>query len=314
MLRVTVFRRSVSNSAFKDSQAKINEFLTYHSTPASLKPWIYRPKNANTLLSMDLKDPTTNAPLQPRQPVKPLNRKVLNDYIWTAPSSAELLNLLTQWTSITTRKRAVWDYFSPQHVQNILIATFFRLGQYSSFVQLLYSQRKKFITAENADIYNIEQFFNTIVMCQLQRSVVVQYKDIPTAGKKLVNAWERVIHKENKTGLANLLVNAFQRQQGTNVQIDLPKIDVNLPTIDIGSKNNGKLASFITEHKNIYLIARTILDFGESDEAVTKFVQEYQNITSKLGRPDIYDQYVSNLKQLLEKKKDEPVETQVEDN
>lgn len=300
MLRFTS-RRCLSS--FQVADEKLGELYKYHATSAALKPLIYRPKNANILLAKDLKDPETNAPLKPRPPLKPLSRSVLNTYIWTSQDATQLISLLKKWTSITTRKRGLWGFFTADHVQNILIASMFKLGKFSYFVKELYDLKPRFIEAKNDGIYDVEHFFNSMVMCQIHRNALGNLQDAAIANKKLINAWNHVSVRENKSGLANLLVKALQKQQGIdNVQLEgFPSADLQLPPLVEEARSQGKLAAYLSKNRFTYLMARTVLEFGESNSEILAFVEKYKSISSKLQRPDVYEEYVSNAKQLLNK-------------
>lgn len=298
-----VFKRFASSNG---AIAALDEFFTYHTTNAALKPWIYRPKNANILLTMDLKDPTTGAPLQPRNPMPQVAQKALNEYIATLqPGSTDLLNWLKNWTSVTTRKKAVWKYLSASHIQTILVSSFFLLGSYSKVVGLLYSKKKNFLEAKNGDAFDVEHLFNTIVMCSLHRNAAKGLNDKDIAAKKLETAWRQVTNTENHTGLANVLIDTYVKQQSlpnqpmlkglTETEIKLPK----LPE----TEDQGKLNSYLYVNKHNYLIARTIEEFSDTvDPKVTNFIAEYQTISQKLNENDPYDTYKASMTKLLVEK------------
>lgn len=302
-----VFKRFASSTGAK---TVLDDFFTYHTTNAALKPWIYRPKNANILLAMDLKDPVTNTPIKPRKPMPTVAQKVLNDYLVTIqPGSRELLDWLRNWTSVTTRKKALWNYISASHLQNILVASFYQLGYYTQIVGLLYAKRGDFIKAGNSTAFDVEHFFNTIMMCNLHRNASKGLNDQETAAKKLRNAWKQVSHQENQTGLANALVKIYCNQQNietapilkgfTEAEIKLEQAP------EISTSSDGHLAAFIFTNKNNYLIARTIQEFSgnlEVDPKIVQFVKEYQAISQKLAKDDLYDVYKASVATALEPK------------
>lgn len=281
-------------SKFQSADSKLDEYYKYFATQASLRPWIYRPKNANTLLAMDLKDSESDAPLKPRAPVRPLSKQVLNTYIWSAQEASQLLSLLRKWTSLTTRKRGVWDYFTAEHIQNILFASTFKLGKLSSFLQHLYMWKPLFAEAGNDRVFDVEHFFNSLVTCQLHRNAVRELGDANVAEKKLLNAWHQVSVKENKTGLTSYLVSALAKQQGFP-EVKLPGLadaDVLLPHIDLGATKSGKIAAFASKHRFLYLMARTIDEYGTPSEPISSFIQNYQAAQKSLGQNDVYQEYV----------------------
>lgn len=258
-------------STFQKADAKLEEYFKYYATQASLRPWIYRPKNANTLLAMDLKEQGTDTPLKPRSPVKPLSKNVLNTYIWSAQEASQVLNLLHKWTSLTTRKRGIWGYFDAHHLQNILFASTFKFGKLSSFLKHLYMWKPKFAEAGNAKIYNVEHFFNSLVTCQLHRNAARELGDPELAYNKLLNAWNHVSSKEIETGLTSHLVAALAKQQGFS-QTQLPglsEVEIALPHANLESTSNGKLSAFLSDNRFLYVMAQTVIQYGNSTEALS---------------------------------------------
>lgn len=296
-----VFKRFTATSAPK---AKLEEYFTFHTTNAALKPWIYRPKNANYLLTMDLKDPKTNRPLQPRKPVAALSRKVLNDYIETVnPKSNELVEWFKSWTEVTPRKRALFNYISSQHIQNMLISSFFKLGYYDELLMNLHNNKAKFLRAQNTEAFDLEHVFNTIVMCKLHKNSLRNYRDGDLAKKKLMRTWSSITNRNNDSGLANCLINALAKQQGFEVQLKgLEGKEVSLPELaNIENLNIPKLLSFIQDNQSSYLLARTIAQFGEDssmDPKIKLFISSYQQVAQKLGKTDIYDSYLESMKNI----------------
>ncbi|QLL31307.1 hypothetical protein HG536_0B01700 [Torulaspora globosa] len=295
-----VFKRFASSTGAK---TVLDEFFTYHTTNAALKPWIYRPKNANILLTMDLKDPVTKAPIKPRKAVPTVAQKVLNDYVASIqPGSNELLEWVRNWTSVTTRKKALWNYISGSHLQNILVSSFFRVGFYTQVVGLLYSRRRDFVKAGNKTAFDVEHFFNTIIMCSLHRNAYKCLRDKEVAKKKLENAWRQVSNRANHTGLANALIKTYCKQQGLETvpvleQLAETEIKLDQPA-DIATAADGELAAFVFANKNKYLVARTIQEFSEAqdvDPKISQFVQDYQAVCQKLGKEDLYDLYKSSM-------------------
>ncbi|QLQ78819.1 hypothetical protein HG537_0B01670 [Torulaspora globosa] len=298
-----VFKRFASSTGAK---TVLDEFFTYHTTNAALKPWIYRPKNANILLTMDLKDPVTKTPIKPRKAVPTVAQKVLNDYIASVqPGSKELLDWLRDWTCVTTRKKALWNYISGQHIENLLVSSFFRVGFYSQILGLLYSRRRDFIKAGNKSAFDVEHFFNAVIMCSVQRNAYKCLRDKEIARKKLENAWRQVSNQDNQTGLTNALVKAYCNQQGLDtvpVLNGLAETEIKLDRpADIATASDGELAAFVFANKNRYLIARTIQEFSEAqdvDPKISQFIQDYQAVCQKLDKDDLYDLYKSSMAQI----------------
>ncbi|AQZ14160.1 MRP13 (YGR084C) [Zygosaccharomyces parabailii] len=296
---MAVFRRFASTEAKK----KLHEFFTYHTTKSTLKPWIYRPKNANILLTMDLKDPATNAPLKPREPIQPLSRKVLDQYIASVePGSRELVEWFKLWTNVSPRKRALWNYLSSEHLQNMLMQSFFRIGSYAGLVRTLYCNKENFLKAHNINALDVEHFFNTILVCNLHRNRALGFNDPLVAQKKLVNAWANVTLRKNESGLTNSLIQALAKQQNIKSIPELSGLKaatVSLPELPL-EESQGKMAAQLGEFKFLYLTARTIAEFDpETDAAIHDFIKRYQSYLQNLGAKDIYESSVEDLERLL---------------
>ncbi|SCU96677.1 LAMI_0F07360g1_1 [Lachancea mirantina] len=303
------FRRSAST--FQQTDRKILDFYNYHATNAALKPLIYRPKNKNLLLAMDLKDPESNAPLKARTPVKPLSKDVLNSYIWSAQEASQVLGMVRKWTSLTTRKKAIWQFFNASHVQNMLFAANFKLGKFSAFVREFYALKPRFESVGSAAIYDVEHFFNSLITCSLHKNAAQGTRDADVGLKKLTNAWNHVAVKNDDSGLAGLLIAAYAKQQGitsealTSLETPLPSIthEIKLPTLMSESMSIGITAKLVSENRFKYVMTRTILQYGDAclaNDAIQKFVSEYQLLQSKLDdKKDVYETYCSVLKSVL---------------
>ncbi|CAI4479624.1 CQS_1a_G0019800.mRNA.1.CDS.1 [Saccharomyces cerevisiae] len=295
MFRSTVWRRFASTGEIV--KAKLDEFLIYHKTDAKLKPFIYRPKNAQILLTKDIRDPKTREPLQPRPPVKPLSKQTLNDFIYSVePNSTELLDWFKEWTGTSIRKRAIWTYISPIHVQKMLTASFFKIGKYAHMVGLLYGIEHKFLKAQNPSVFDIEHFFNTNIMCALHRNRLKDYKDAEIAQRKLQVAWKKVLNRKNNTGLANILVATLGRQIGFTPELTgLQPVDISLPDIP-NSSSGAELKDLLSKYEGIYLIARTLLDIDQHNAQyleLQEFIRQYQNALSESSDP--YDTHLKAL-------------------
>ena len=302
--RFVVTKRYASTSA---SKQQLDEFFTYYKTHASLRPWIYRPKNSNLLLTMDLKDPNTNLPIQPRQPFKPLAKNVLNKYIDSLePKSSELLTWFKDWTKMSVRKKPVWNYISASHLQKMLITSFFKLEGYSHLVSAIYSSRNKFVSAQNPQAYDVDHFFNTLIMCNLRRNLLMDFNDANVSKRKLIIAWGFTTLRTDNYGLAKLLVQELGKQQGYDTIEFVEKFkllsEVMLPSIDIGTAQTDALENFIEKQNGTYIITRTLLDYNKDiDPKVHRFVQLYQSIQIKLKLTDVYDEYKLSEKEIWKK-------------
>ncbi|CAI2005175.1 hypothetical protein SEUBUCD646_0G03420 [Saccharomyces eubayanus] len=298
MFKSVVWKRFSSTSG--TARGKLDEFLIYHKTDARLKPFIYRPKNAQILLTKDIRDPKTKEPLEPRPPVKPLSRQTLNDFIYSVePNSTELLDWFKEWTGTSIRKRAVWTYISPIHVQKMLTASFFKIGKYAHMVGLLYGMEHKFLKAQNPSVFDIEHFFNINLMCSLHRNKLRNYKDVDIAQKKLLVAWRKVLDRKNNTGLANTLVATLGRQIGFTPELPgLEPVQISLPEMPT-SLSSAETKELLDRFEGVFLIARTLLDIDQHNAQypeLQKFISQYQ---SALGEShDPYDTYLKSLEHL----------------
>lgn len=293
MLSKTIIR---SFSQVEDSTIKFKNFVQYFKTPASLRSWIYRPKNANKLLSLDLKDSETGKPLKPQNPMEIPRATDLNNIIFNLKSKEELEKFFQTWIDITPRKALLWKYFTPTHLQNLLVVSAFRLNCYGFTLNQLYQLHPRFKKAENVKIYNLDEWFNTVVMCQLQRYNAKNIHNPVFAKKKIESLWALTSLKMNENGLTHELIDCLNKQQATDIKLEFDSRPFQFRTISL-DMSNGKLAKFVTNNMYIYLQARTALEFGSENLNINKFVTLYQKILEKLGKSDIYDNYMTSLKQ-----------------
>ncbi|QHS73395.1 mitochondrial 37S ribosomal protein mS44 MRP13 [Saccharomyces paradoxus] len=312
MFKSAVWRRFASTG--ETAKAKLDEFLIYHKTDAKLKPFIYRPKNAQILLTKDIRDPKTREPLQPRSPVKPLSKQTLSDFIYSVkPNSTELLDWFKEWTGTSIRKRAIWSYISPIHVQKMLTASFFKIGKYAHMVGLLYGIEHKFLKAQNPSAFDIEHFFNTNIMCALHRNKLRNYTDAGIAQRKLQVAWKKVLNRKNNTGLANILVATLGRQVGFTPEVaGLQPVQISLPDIP-NSLSGAELKDLLYKYEGTYLIVRTLLDIDQHNAEyleLQEFIRQYQSALGETNDP--YDTHLKSLEQLETQPPQETTEKEAE--
>ncbi|EDO17101.1 hypothetical protein Kpol_1025p21 [Vanderwaltozyma polyspora DSM 70294] len=317
-LRALSFKRFSSSLSPKQ---QLDEFLLYNKTPVKNRPWIYRRKNANVLLALDLKDPDTGKAVKPRKPFQIIGRDVLNQYMNTIkPHSGELLNWFRDWTSLTTRRAPVWMYINNKLLQNMLIASFFELGSYTHLVSALYSKKSSFIEAGNSKSFDLEHFFNTIIMCNIHRNYVRGYKDSELTKRKVIAAWKTCSYKKDATGISKILVNTLCRQQGIQ-DTDFIRIrfndSINLPLLEnIGAASQEDLTKFHSDNIGNYLRTRTIMDFNDNvDSKIVDFVNGFKSVQQKLNKEDIYDKYKVSMTEIWKqepKEKEEAKEAEKE--
>lgn len=308
MLRV---RRLYSDVA-KSNKQLLDEFYQYYTTKKDLRPLIYRPRNATVLRSMDLKDPETNKPVQPRDPVRPLGKGVLNGYIESIQGgSTELLDWVHQWCGVSLRKKTLFRYLSGSHLQTMLFSSLFRIGHYSHTLGVLHSYQPRIVAAGNNRAYNVEEYFNTVVACSLLRNSAQELVNPDIALKKLKVNWNKTTTRDIKTGLTWPLVQAYARQQGidptkitlaglekTDVVIQLPE-----PAEDV--------EAYISRNKNLYYIARVLASYSEAcPQEVNSFIDQYKKSLSTVAKQDDYESSIESMKALLvkEEPKEEPKE------
>ncbi|CCF60500.1 hypothetical protein KAFR_0K01460 [Kazachstania africana CBS 2517] len=288
----------------------IDEYFTYFNTKATLRPLIYRPKNANTLLTMDLKDPMTKEPIKPRSPIKPIQKTVLTEYIKTIPyGSNEFYDWFKKWTSVTPRKREIWHFFNSAHFQTMIFQSFFKIGDFSRLTGYLYSKRAKFMKSKHYKLYDMEHFFNSIIACNLHRSKFFEFDNPKTSLKKLKNVWANVTFRNNTNGLSNLLVECLGRRLGFDPSGQLKgfeNVKVKLPTIsELSEQNDESIKKFHEDNENTYIITRTIAQFSDASDInpeVQKFNEEYQTLNKKFLKQDIYDEYMHTMEDTWSKK------------
>ncbi|QEU59156.1 Mrp13 [Kluyveromyces lactis] len=305
-----VFTRSVSTGV--ESRAVFDNFLQFVKTPQTLRPYIYRKKNANRLLAMDLKDPETKLPIQPRPSVLRPSASVLNSVILNTSSAEELENMVRDWKNITPRRKEFWSYLTPQHLQNMLLTSTFKFGALGAVLNVLYQIQPLLVKAKQLEAYNVDVWYNTVLMCQLHRNAFHNVEDSGMVERGLRKLSSTVTKREDTTGLTKEIVQALGRQQ--NVEVKLPNfarnIEINLPSIDVSTASQNQLRTFLTKNTTQYLLSRTALDFGSTEAKLQQFVENYQAVLAQNSVADIYDKYVSQYKQLLTQKSAESETTE----
>lgn len=301
------FTRSVSS--LQESRVIFDDFIKFVKTSHELRPFIYRKKNANRLLAMDLKDPETKLPVQPRQPVKRPGSSIYNSIVLNSSSSQELESLIQEFKDITPRKKEFWSYFKPSHLQNMLIVSTFKFGTYSRMLNTLYQLQPLFVKAKQVELYDVESWFNTVLMCQLHRNQLENVKNKEMVDRGLKKLLSTVTKREDTTGLSGELLAALSRQQDVRIKSPNFVSDINLPTVDLQASKVSQLLSFISNNRPLYLLARTAVEFGSTNPKVQQFVSSYQDALKQLNKTDIYDEYVQSYKAVLEAKTAQPQQT-----
>lgn len=302
-----VFKRLNSSTGAISAREQIDRYFEFFNTKTALRPFIYRKKNANTLLAMDLKDPVTKEDIKPREPVASVSRTLLIDYIRSIPEgSNELHEWFKKWMNVTTRKTQIFNYFSPIHIQYMLIQSFFVSGDYARMVGFLYANKTRFIKAKNLTLFDVEHFFNTLLMCSLHRRAMLGFKDPEIAKRKVTTMWKNTYRREQTTGLAPLLLECYATQQNfdsTGMLTKLNPVDVNLPTTK--SLNTENIDKFLYKNANLYLICRTLIEYTENNvnSTVQTFVEEYKTLNKE--KKDPYDEYMVSMKKIWSNKKQE---------
>ncbi|KAL3239977.1 mitochondrial 37S ribosomal protein mS44 MRP13 [Nakaseomyces bracarensis] len=301
------FRRLYSVA--KSNKQLLDEFYEYYSTKKDLRPLIYRPRNATVLRSMDLKDPVTNKPLQPRDPVRPLGKQVLNGYIESLPEgSKELMDWLHKWCGVSLRKKTLFRYLSGSHLQTMLFSSLFRIGHFGHTLGLLHSYQGRIVAAGNTQAYNAEQYFNTAIACSILRNSAKGLVDSGIALKKLRVNWAKTTTREIRTGLTWPLIEAYAHQQGIDAtKITLAGVEKNVP-IQL-PKPEEDLTNYVSRNKYLYYIARVIAEHSETcPNDITVFIQDYQKSLSSIQKQDDYESSIESMQQLLSHDKEQPEE------
>ncbi|KAG0668018.1 hypothetical protein C6P45_005154 [Maudiozyma exigua] len=289
------------------ARQQIDNYFTYFQTKNELRPLIYRQKNANTLLAMDLKDPVTKQQIKPREPIASVPKQLLTTYIKSIPQgSNEFFEWLKPWMQLTTRKKEIYQYFTSTHLQNILIQSCFIIGDYTRMVGYLYIQRPKFLNANHGSIFDVDHFYNTLLMCSLQRGSIMNFGGPEIAKKKVQQMWLNTVNKEQKLGLAPLLVECYAKQQGFDASGLMPELN-NVPIVLPKLTNEMTPETFVQKNEPLYLICRTISQFStDVPSEITSFINEYKTLTAKSDNStDVYDKYVSSMTQIWTQKKED---------
>lgn len=288
----------------KAARAMLDTYFTYFKTPVAVRPLVYRPRNANTLLAMDMKDPETKQQVKPLPPVASVPKTAFMQFLRsTERGSDEFFQWLQPWVKVTPRKRQIFQYFTPQMFQWMLIQSFFVVGDYTRMVGYLYCNSSRFEAAKNPGVYDVDHFMATVLMCSLQRAAVFQFNEPAMASKKIRALWNNTLERTQKTGLASLLLESYCRQQGITVAstgIELNEVSVSLPTTE-GLKD-GEWEKFSSTYEATYLLARTVQDFaqdGKVDKEVVRFIDQYKALNASHGKStDVYDQFKTSMTEL----------------
>lgn len=286
---------------------QLDHFHSYYSTKKSLRPFIYRSKNALSLLSKDLKDPKTGETLKPKRPVVPINSEVLNQYIKSIPEgSNDLVKWFQEWTSLNYRKRPVWNYILPSHVQNMLISSYSHIGHYGYLLSALYATRRNFTLAGNSKIFDVDHFFNSIILCNIHRNEVFDYgKNTNITIKKLKNAWSNTIIREEDVkskGITKLLLQSLSKQANIDALEIVPHFK-NAEIVKLPKLSDESKLGYLTFKKNkyLYIQCRTIKQFDNAASEIDEFINNFQKLEQKLQLQDVYDEFVASGKNLYTK-------------
>lgn len=303
-----IFRRFIAENSAQNCKVKLDEFYTYYTTKLADRPLIYRPRNANTLVAMDIKDPVTKEPILPKDPIKPLAKNTLTEYIKSMNSdqSMELFAWFKKWTSVSRRKKQLWQYMNSRHIEAFIIQSFFKLGNFEKLLGLIYARRANFINAKQTTIYDIDHFFNPVMMCFIHRNSLAHFNDVEKSTRKLQILWNNVMVKEDNTGLAKLLLDTLIKEQG----IDAQKLDVKLASSEISLPPLSDVKEEVMKpvfdaNLSNYLVARTLKQFSQTIPIqLENYISEFEALAAKLNQGDIYSEYTNSLSQLWAAKRE----------
>lgn len=297
-------------------RSQLDEYLAYYNTKKELRPYIYRPKNHNKLLTMSIpiKDDHGNiidhATPKPKDPIKPISPKLLTEYIDSVKDKEELFKWVKEWTDISPRKKDVWKLWKPIHLQKLLIKSLTEFGEYSNMLGFIYSQKDKFVQAKNGQVFNVENFFNTVLLCTILRNHLLQSPDSQIALKKLKTAWSVTQLKENETGLSNILVQSLEQIQKFKASNELKGFDAkNLVLPNLSNLDPRKLTlnkeKIVQDNELIYFISRTLLDrvnlkqvvlSADTLTSMQEFVKNYEQLLS--SEEDKYEKMIKSMNEL----------------
>lgn len=311
-----ISRFQSSNVSTNPLRNKLDDYLTYYNTPMELRPYIYRPKNHNKLLTMSVpvKDDHGNIidhdTPTPRDPIKPISSDLITQYIDSIQDKKELMEWLKQWMAVTTRKKSIWKLWKPIHLQKILLKSFFEIGGYSNFLGYIFTQNNKFIEAKNSQVFNIENFLNSVLLCSLLRDHINRSFDSKASLQKLKNAWTVTQFKTNRTGLVNILIQSLEQRQRFTALDELkaykPKNLVLpiFPSLESKSFQFNK-DKFLKDNELVYFICRTILEQIDKQtiiidpkvlESMQEFVTKFKELSPQ--EEDKFDKLILSMKEL----------------
>ncbi|CAL9732417.1 small ribosomal subunit protein mS44 [Monosporozyma unispora] len=298
---------------------KLDEYLTYYKTPMEMRPYIYRPKNHNKLLTMStpIKDDHGNIidheTPAPRDSIRPISSDLILQYINSVQDKNELMHWLKEWTNVTTRKKTIWKLWKPIHLQQILLRSFFELGGYSNFLGFIYTQKNKFIDAKNGQVFNIENFLNTVLLCNLLRDHLTRSLDSKKSLQKLKNAWSITQFKTNRTGLVNVLIQSLEQRQRFTALDELksykPK-NLVLPIFPSPDSESFQLNKdkFLKDNELVYIISKSLLEQIDKesitlDPQVIKSMQDFvtKYIELSPNEPERFDDLFKSMHELYKK-------------
>ncbi|AMD18817.1 HBL085Cp [Eremothecium sinecaudum] len=293
------FVRQLSTAC--DHGAGFRRLLEYSQTPKVMIPLLYRRKNEQLLRAKGLVD-NNNKALKSRGPLKLPSKTSLSSLLLDLKTEDELRDCLKEWRRVKLGKKSFWQYFSPEHLQIMVIVGAFKLNNLGKTLDAAQILRPTLMKAGNGKIYDIEHWCNTALMCQLHLNAALNLCDSEFAVKKMNTLWNSTNTKESKSGLFWELLKCLERQQNVEFSISEEyKVPISLPNIDLETLTPGKMYGAYKKYRYLYLQARTAVEFGSTNEKVITFSKQFKELANRISIKDFYLENIEAFENLHKK-------------
>ncbi|KAL6942018.1 hypothetical protein ACO0QE_003182 [Hanseniaspora vineae] len=299
----------------KPFQQELDTFIEYLTTPRSLKVLLYRPKNKQRIVELDLKDPVTGKLLEQRPPFTPISTKVLSKFLLNAQNKTDIEWVMYQLKRLKPKHRMFWyNYLNSEHFALLSYLSLFKTNQHSEvayFFSKNLGPESSFVHEKLGSVYDIENYFNCAVSIKLLKKHLF-HKSIPSKNAmniKVQHYYDNVLNKAetDKTGLARVLVD--QLTQGSHPILNELKSNINLPALpqstqEIDSLVLSKFLNFVNEHQLTYISTRILELAGNKTPEVLQFNKDFKLALEKSQKPDFFDSLFAEYKGCIKSEKD----------
>lgn len=140
---VCAFQEASQNAFIENSYKELKEGLKYYTTSKDLKPLIYRPKNANTLLGMDIYDEEDGRRIQPKSFAGTMKKSLLTNLFTHSNNYLELRRAQDMLFAFANLRKlpSNKNYIDEEHFQNFLISAA-RLNKFPHALSHLYRHNR----------------------------------------------------------------------------------------------------------------------------------------------------------------------------